>query len=46
MIGGQSAEMVLVSASLFIIVALIYGTIWARSFRAGSIEWLMRRLVG
>ncbi|HHS83184.1 MAG TPA: DUF418 domain-containing protein, partial [Devosia sp.] len=46
MIGGQSAEMALLSASLFIIAALIYGTIWARFFKAGPIEWLMRRLVG
>ena len=45
-IGGQSAEFSIFAASLFILFAIIYATLWARYFKAGPIEWLMLRVAG
>ncbi len=45
-IGGQTAEFSIFAASLFILFAIIYATLWARYFKAGPIEWLMRRVAG
>lgn len=45
-IGGQSAEMAIFAASLFILLAIIYAKLWACYFKAGPIEWLMRRVAG
>ena len=46
LLGGQSAELSIFASSLFIISAVIYAVIWAQFFRAGPIEWLMRRIAG
>lgn len=46
LLGRQSAEISIFASSLFIISAVIYAVIWARFFRAGPIEWLMRRVAG
>ena len=46
LLGGQSAENSIFASSLFIISAVIYAVIWARYFKAGPIEWLMRRIAG
>ncbi len=46
LLGGQSAETAILAAGLFIIAAVIYATVWARFFRTGPVEWLMRRLTG
>ncbi len=44
MLGGQSAETAIIAASLFIIVSVIYAIVWAKFFRTGPFEWLMRKL--
>ncbi len=44
MLGGQSAETAIIAASLFIIVSVIYAIVWAKFFRAGPFEWLMRKV--
>jgi len=46
LLGGQSAEEAIYFASLFIIASIIYAMIWARFFKAGPFEWLLRRLAG
>ena len=46
MIGGQSAEISIFAANLFIIFAVVYAVIWGRFFKTGPIEGLMRRLAG
>lgn len=46
MLGGQSITAAVISAVLFCTVATIYALLWARWFRRGPIEALMRTLAG
>ncbi len=46
LIEGQSAENSIFASSLFILFALIYAVIWARFFKTGPFEGLMRRIAG
>lgn len=46
MLGGQSITVAVIAAVLFCIVATIYALLWARWFRRGPIETLMRTLAG
>jgi uncharacterized protein len=45
-IGGQPAEYAVFAAIAFVLLCVIYVNIWAKFFRVGPIEWLMRRLAG
>ena len=46
MIGGQSIAAAVIAAALFCAVATIYALLWARWFRRGPLEALMRTLAG
>ena len=46
MLGGQSITVAVIAAVLFCTVATIYALLWARWFRRGPIEALMRTLAG
>ncbi len=44
--GGQNFQIAFFAAGLFIIASIIYATIWARYFKGGPFELLMRRMTG
>jgi uncharacterized protein len=46
MLGGQSLGTAIIASVLFCVMAAIYAFIWARFFRRGPIEALMRRVAG
>ncbi len=46
MLGNQSAEAALIASFVFCTTAVIYAQLWARLFKRGPIEALMRRLAG
>ena len=46
MLGGQSITVAVTAAVLFCVVATIYSLLWARWFRRGPLETLMRTLAG
>ena len=46
LLGGQSIQAAVIAAVLFCAVATIYAWLWARRFRRGPIEALMRILAG
>jgi len=46
LLGNQSIENALLAAFLFCLAATLYALLWARHFKAGPIETLMRKLAG
>ncbi|VAX09286.1 hypothetical protein MNBD_GAMMA26-369 [hydrothermal vent metagenome] len=46
MLGGQNAQTALVAAGLFSLVTVAYALLWARFFRRGPLESLMRNVTG
>jgi len=46
MLGGQSVEASVMAALIFSLLSLLYALIWARFFKRGPLEFLMRKLAG
>jgi len=46
LLGGQPAEISVFASLFFIAASVLYVVIWASFFKAGPIEWLMRRISG
>ena len=46
LLGGQSIAEALLAAGLFCTLAVIYAWFWARRFKRGPIEFLMRKIAG
>lgn len=46
MIGGQPAEAAVFAGCLFIVFSILYAMVWAKFFKVGPIEWVMRRVAG
>jgi uncharacterized protein len=46
MLGGQSAEAAFAAALLFCLAATLFAWVWARRWKRGPMEMLMRRLAG
>jgi len=46
LLGGQNFQIAFFAAGLFIIASIIYAMIWARYFKAGPFELLMRKVTG
>jgi len=46
MLGGQTIEVSLIASLIFILTATIYALFWARIFKRGPVESLMRKLAG
>ncbi|MCF6327914.1 MAG: DUF418 domain-containing protein [Devosiaceae bacterium] len=46
LLGGQNSQIAVFAAGLFIIASIIYATVWARYFKGGPFELLMRRMTG
>ncbi|VAW19978.1 hypothetical protein MNBD_ALPHA11-1818, partial [hydrothermal vent metagenome] len=46
LLGGLNSQIAVFAAGLFIIASIIYATIWARYFKGGPFELLMRRMTG
>lgn len=46
LIGGQPAEAAILAASIFIVFSVVYALIWAKFFKVGPLEWVMRRVAG
>jgi uncharacterized membrane protein YeiB len=46
MFEGQSAQMAIFAASIFIIASIFYVMLYSRFFKVGLLEWLMRKVTG